>query len=61
MFILNEFKVNESENFNYYNFENGICIIICFYVDELFIFISSILVVYNVKSLLCNNFDMKDL
>lgn len=42
-------------------FENSININICLYVDDLLIFGSKINVINNVKSLLCNNFDMKDL
>lgn len=41
--------------------KNGICTIICFYVDDLLIFGSNIHAVNDLKSLLCNNFDMKDL
>lgn len=51
----------KSDKCVYYKFENSICVIICLYVDELLIFGSSIQVVNDVKVLLCNKFDMKDL
>ncbi|CAL2270360.1 unnamed protein product [Prunus armeniaca] len=41
--------------------ENNVCIVICLYVDDLLIFGSNIHAVNSVKSLLCANFDMKDL
>ncbi|KAK2429298.1 putative mitochondrial protein [Trifolium repens] len=59
--ISNEFKANESDKCIYYKYENNICTIICLYVDDLLIFGSNIHAVNAVKSLLCNNFDMKDL
>ena len=43
------------------NLKNNICTIICLYVDDLLTFGSNIHVVNNVKSLLCANFDMKNL
>ena len=61
LIISNGFKVNESDKCIYYKSENNICTIICLYVDDLLIFGSNIHVVNNVKSLLCANFDMKDL
>ncbi|KAK2382392.1 hypothetical protein QL285_069931 [Trifolium repens] len=57
----NEFKVNESDKCIYYKYENGICTIVCLYVDDLLIFGSNISAINAVKSLLSNNFDMKDL
>lgn len=53
--------MNESDKCIYHKFENGICTIICLYVDEILIFDSNIHAVNILKSLLCNNFDMKDL
>ena len=53
--------MNESDKCVYYKYENHICTIICLYVDDLFIFGSNIQTINEVKSLLCNNFDMKDL
>ncbi|RZB91995.1 Retrovirus-related Pol polyprotein from transposon TNT 1-94, partial [Glycine soja] len=61
LIVSNGFKVNESDKCIYYKSVNNICTIICVYVDDLLIFGSNIHVVNNVKSLLCNNFDMKDL
>ena len=53
--------MNESDKCIYYKYENNICTVICLYVDDLLILGSNIHVVNNVKSLLCANFDMKDL
>lgn len=53
--------MNENDKCIYCNYENNICTIICLYVDDLLIFGSNIHAINNVKSLLCNNFDMKDL
>ncbi|KAK2455989.1 putative mitochondrial protein [Trifolium repens] len=61
LMLSNGFKVNESDKCIYYKFENGICTIICLYVDDLLIFGSNLSAVNAVKSLLGNNFDMKDL
>ncbi|RZB91539.1 Retrovirus-related Pol polyprotein from transposon TNT 1-94 [Glycine soja] len=61
LIVSNGFKVNESDKCIYYKSINNICTIICVYVDDLLIFGSNIHVVNDVKSLLCNNFDMKDL
>ena len=61
LIVSNGFKVNESDKCIYYKSVNNICTIICVYVDDLLIFGSNIHVVNDVKSLLCNNFDMKDL
>jgi len=59
--ISNEFKLNESDKCIYYKFDKNICTIICFYVVDLLIFGSTIPTINSVKSLLSNNFDMKDL
>ena len=59
--ISHGFEVNESDKCIYYKSENNICTIICLYVDNLLIFGSNIHAVNVVKSLLCSNFDMKDL
>ena len=61
LMILNEFKVNESDKCIYYKYDKNICLIICLYVDDLLIFGSNIPAINSVKSLLSNNFDMKDL
>lgn len=59
--ISNGYKVNESDKCVYYKSENCICTIICLYVDNILIFESNIQAINDVKSLLCNNFDMKNL
>jgi hypothetical protein len=61
LMIVNGYKVNESDKCIYYKIEKGICTIICLYVDDLLIFGSNLSAVNAVKSLLGNNFDMKDL
>jgi hypothetical protein len=61
LMLSNGFKVNESDKCIYYKFENGTCTFMCLYVDDLLIFRSNISTVNAVKSLLCKNFDMKDL
>ncbi|KAM7494813.1 hypothetical protein LguiB_029422 [Lonicera macranthoides] len=61
LIIANGFRINESDKCIYYKTENNACTIICLYVDDLLIFCSNIHVVNNVKSMLCENFDMKDL
>ena len=55
------FKVNESDKCIYYKFDNGLCTIVCLYVDDMLIFRSNLHVLNNVKSMLCASFDMKDL
>ena len=55
------FKVSESDKCIYYKSENGLCTILCLYVDDLLIFGSNMHVINYVKSMLCANFDMKDL
>ena len=59
--ISNEFKVNENDKCIYYKYDKNIFIIICLYVDDLLIFGSNIPAINSVKSLLGNNFNMKDL
>jgi len=59
--ISNEFKVNESDKCIYYKYDKNICTIICLYVDDLLIFGSNIPTINSMKSLLGNNFYMKDL
>ena len=61
LIISNDFEVNESDKCIYYKSKNNIYTIICLYVDDLLVFYSNIHVGNNMKSLLCANFDMKDL
>jgi hypothetical protein len=53
--------VNESDKYIYYKSKNDICTIIYLYVDDLLTFESNLCAVDAMKSLLDNNFDMKDL
>ncbi|XP_077230109.1 uncharacterized protein LOC143863304 [Tasmannia lanceolata] len=59
--ILNGFKINESDKCICSKYFDSCCIIICLYVDDLLIFGSNLEVVNKTKSLLMQNFDMKDL
>ncbi|GAU49932.1 hypothetical protein TSUD_408340 [Trifolium subterraneum] len=61
LMVSNGFRLNESDNCIYYKCDGNICTIICLYVDDMLIFGSNLSAVNNVKSLLGNNFDMKDL
>lgn len=61
LMISNACKLNRSDKYVYYKFEIGIFIITCLFDDDLLIFGSYIHAINNMKSLLCNNFDMKDL
>ena len=60
-YISNGFKTNESDKCIYYKSFDDAHVIICLYVDDLFIFGSNIDVINTTKILLNNNFDMKDL
>ena len=53
------FKVNKSDKCIYYKSENGLCTIICLYVDDMLSFVSNLHVINDVKSMLSANFDMK--
>jgi hypothetical protein len=59
--LSNDFKTNESDKCIYYKSFDDAHVIICFYVDDLLIFGSSIYIINTTKILLKNNFDMKDL
>ena len=59
--ISNEFKVNESDKCIYYKYDKNIFTIICLYVDDLLTFGSNIPAINSLKTVLGNNFDMKDL
>ncbi|GAU11010.1 hypothetical protein TSUD_113030 [Trifolium subterraneum] len=61
LMVSNGFRLNESDKCIYYKCDGNICTIICLYVDDMLIFGSNLSAVNNVKSLLGNNFDMKDL
>ncbi|CAJ2637004.1 unnamed protein product [Trifolium pratense] len=61
LMILNGFRLNESDKCIYYKSDGNICTIICLYVDDMLIFGSNLSAINNVKSMLSNNFDMKDL
>ncbi|GAU50608.1 hypothetical protein TSUD_410180 [Trifolium subterraneum] len=61
LMVSNGFRLNESDKFIYYKCDGNICTIICLYIDDMLIFGSNLSAVNNVKSLLGNDFDMKDL
>ena len=56
-----EFAVNEADKCVYYRCGGGKGVILCLYIDELFIFGTNIDVINEVKSYLSQSFDMKDL
>ena len=55
------FTVNEADTCVYYRYGGGKGVILCLYVDDILIFGTSIDEINDVKSLLSQNFDMKDL
>jgi hypothetical protein len=56
-----DFVVNEADTCVYYRFGGGKGVILCLYVNDILIFGTSIDVINDVKSFLCQSFDMKDL
>jgi hypothetical protein len=59
--ILADFSVNEADRCVYYHHGGGQGVILCLYVDEILIFGTRLDVINEVKTLLCQCFDMKDL
>ena len=59
--ISNGFKINESDKCIYYKYNDGVCVIIYLYVDDLLIFGSTLEIIKETKNFLSLNFDMKDL
>jgi hypothetical protein len=55
------FIVNEADKCVYYRHGGGESVILCLYVDDSLIFRSNLRVIEEVKRLLSNNFEMKDL
>ena len=56
------FQINNSDKCVYVKqLDDGACIILCLYVDDILIFGSNLHVIKDVKSFLSNNFDIKDL
>ena len=55
------FVVNEAETCVYYRYGGGEGVILCLHVDDILIFGTSLNVIKEVKDLLSNNFEMKDL
>jgi hypothetical protein len=53
--------VNEANKYVYYHFGGGEGVILCLYVDDILIFGTSLNVIKEVKELLSQNFEMKDL
>jgi len=56
-----DFVVNEADTCVYYQYGGGEGVILCLYVDDMLIFGTSLNVIKEVKDLLSNNFEMKDL
>jgi hypothetical protein len=55
------FVVNEADTCVYYRYSGGEGVILCLYVDDILIFETILNVIQEVKDLLSNNFEMKDL
>ena len=55
------FVVNEADTYVYYRYGGGEGVILCLYVDDILIFGTNLNVIKEVKDLLSNNFEMKDL
>jgi hypothetical protein len=55
------FSINEADRCVYYYYGGGQEVILCLYVDDILIFGTSPDVINEVKTFLCQNFDMKDL
>jgi hypothetical protein len=53
------FSVNEIDRCVYYRHDGGQRVILCLYVDDILIFGTSLDVINEVKSFLCQSFDMK--
>jgi hypothetical protein len=56
-----DFLVNEADTCVYYRYGGGEGVILCLYVDDILIFGTNLNVIKEVKDLLSNNFEMKDL
>jgi hypothetical protein len=59
--ILAGFSVNEANRCVYYHHGGGQGVILCLYVDDILIFRTSLDAINEVKTFLCQNFDMKDM
>jgi hypothetical protein len=55
------FSGNEADRCVYYRHGGGQEVILCLYVDDILIFRTSLDVINEVKTFLCQSFDMKDL
>ena len=55
------FVVNEADTCVYYRYGGGEGVILCLYVDDIVIFGTNLNVIKEVKDMLSNNFEMKDL
>jgi hypothetical protein len=55
------FSVNEADQCVYYRHGGGRRVILCLYVDDILIFGTSLDVMNEIKTLLCQSFNMKDM
>jgi hypothetical protein len=55
------FSVNEADRCVYYRYGGGQGVILCLYVDDILMFGTSLDVINEVKTFLCQSFDMKDM
>jgi hypothetical protein len=55
------FSVNDADWYVYYHHGGGQRVILCLYVDDILIFATSLDVINEVKTFLCQSFDIKNL
>jgi hypothetical protein len=55
------FIVNEVDQCEYYHHGGGHGVMLCLYIDDILIFETSIDMINEVKTFLCQSFDVKDL
>jgi hypothetical protein len=55
------FAVNEADKCVYYRYSGGNGVILCLYVDDILIFSNNVDVIKEVKDIMSNNFEMKEL
>jgi hypothetical protein len=56
-----DFSVNRADQCVYYRHGGGQGVILCLYVNDILIFVTSLDVINEVKTILCQSFDMEDL
>ena len=59
--VTNGYSINDVDKCIYSKYKDNTCVVICFYVDDMLIFGTSLEVVCETKKFLGSKFDMKDL